>query len=64
VLIPPIESQAELHIAEERIEELESMSKTLGMSFFTVDVLWKMVRFERATVMVDSILMRLSLSDP
>ncbi|KAI8575336.1 hypothetical protein K450DRAFT_262277 [Umbelopsis ramanniana AG] len=38
------ESKAELHEAEERIEELESMSKSLGMSFFTIDVLWKMTQ--------------------
>jgi hypothetical protein len=33
------------HICEKRIEELETRSKKLGYSFFTIDVLWKLVRW-------------------
>lgn len=54
VLIPPIQSQAELHVAEERVEELESMNKSLGTSFFTIDVLWKMVSFDTICAAVSS----------
>jgi len=36
------DSKAEVQLLESRIEELEARSKSLGMSFFTIDVLWKL----------------------
>ncbi|KAH8554039.1 hypothetical protein BGW37DRAFT_483275 [Umbelopsis sp. PMI_123] len=40
------ESKTELHALEGRIEELELMNKTLGTSFFSIDVLWKMYIYQ------------------
>jgi hypothetical protein len=45
-----IHGQAEVQVLENRIEELEARRKSLGTSFFTIDVLWKMVRWMSVTL--------------
>jgi hypothetical protein len=45
-----IHGQAEVQVLENRIKELEARRQSLGTSFFTIDVLWKMVRWMSVTL--------------